>query len=386
MERAVVHIPAWGVGWVDVGLIDDAELSGAVDFVLNDITIRCAVKSGGTDDTRSAYRVAFGAGAWHDDVPSKGYSDDAGAKVSVILRDLADAVGEQIGTLPSTRLGPHYARAEGSASRTINGLLPKSWYVDFTGITQTALREPTTYTGDGVITEIDPAMGIVDVVTDVLSDLVPGVQVEGNAPATDIEITLTPERITTRVYSGPQPNRRLDAFRKLFDAFDPWRQYRGVTEFRVVTLSGDRLNLQPVRVATGMPDLSNVPVRPGAAGLKANTKLGSLVLVSFVEGDPSRPVVTSHDAPDAPGWSPDSLDLETSGQMTLTGSGILTDGTTELGAAGGEAVALAPEVLTAIDNAVIGHTHAGVTPGGGSTGPGTGTPATMIGATKVKAT
>jgi len=47
----------------------------------------------------------------------------------------------------------------------------------------------------------------------------------------------------------------------------------------------------------------------GPAGVKARVTPGALVLVSFVDADPSRPVVVAHDDPDAPGWMPLELDL-----------------------------------------------------------------------------
>jgi hypothetical protein len=58
-----------------------------------------------------------------------------------------------------------------------------------------------------------------------------------------------------------------------------------------------------------LPDLQGVQVRPGMAGLKCKALLGSLVVVQFLDADPSRPAVTAFDAPDAPGWMPLELDL-----------------------------------------------------------------------------
>jgi hypothetical protein len=76
-----------------------------------------------------------------------------------------------------------------------------------------------------------------------------------------------------------------------------------------VTQEGERLNLQPVRVSLGMPDLLRVPVRPGVAGARADVALGSTVLVSFVNADPARPVVVGFEAPDGQGFAPLRLDL-----------------------------------------------------------------------------
>jgi hypothetical protein len=58
-----------------------------------------------------------------------------------------------------------------------------------------------------------------------------------------------------------------------------------------------------------MPNLSNVRVRPGVAGAMSYPKLGSQVVVSFINGDPARPAVTNYDDPDGPGFIPDEIDL-----------------------------------------------------------------------------
>jgi hypothetical protein len=89
----------------------------------------------------------------------------------------------------------------------------------------------------------------------------------------------------------------------------PDLRFRGHYEFRVVQQSGERFDLQPVRSASGMPDLSNVPTRPGTAGHKAVVTPGCLVLVVFADANPALPNVVSFDAPDAPGWVPISVQV-----------------------------------------------------------------------------
>jgi hypothetical protein len=313
ISRARVQVPAWGRPWIDVELVTaDVFAKGARPaLVVADVPIVATVVDGGAHEGRAAYRLACGQGGWGQTIPRKSYANDAGVKVASVLQDAAAACGETLaGPLPSTRLGPHYARAEGPASEVLNGLAPRGWYVDLDGTTRIGQRPATAYTGAAPRTRVDPSVGIVELATETLSGLVPGVVVDELAPATDVEYLLEPGRLTARVWGGAgYASRMLDALSRIVEALTARTRYHGKYEFRVVTQSGERLNLQPVRVANGLGDLTNVPVRPGVPGTRSNVQLGSLVLVEFVDRDPSRPVVTNFDAPDSPGWMPLTIEL-----------------------------------------------------------------------------
>jgi hypothetical protein len=145
---------------------------------------------------------------------------------------------------------------------------------------------------------------VIDLAVDSLEGLAPGVQVDGQAPATDLQIDLTPDRLTVRVYAGKRTSRRIDAYRRIMRAAFPSLAYAGTWEYRVITASGGKANLQPVRVASGMPDIRNATVRQGAYGLVDTIPPGELVLVVFADNDPSRPQVTMRGAADSITWLP----------------------------------------------------------------------------------
>lgn len=309
--RARVQIPAWGAPWIDLDLVEPLELeAGAVASVnISDETIVGVVVSGGAYESRAAYRVVGGRGGWGKELPALGYANDVGVKASLVLSDAAKAAGETIANLPSTVLGPRFARIAAPASRVLHELAPRNWFVDFAGVTQIGQRSESEYIGDAPRTRVDPNTGVVELASETVGGLVPGVRVDGFGPASDVEYELTESRLTVRVYSARRGDRFLNAQRRILEALFPDIRYRGTFEFRVVSQSGERLNLQPVRVASGFSDLRSVPVRPGTAGEKATVQPGELVLVTFADADPSRPQVISHDAPDAPGWMPLFLEL-----------------------------------------------------------------------------
>lgn len=324
VTRARVTFGSWGLWFAGVDLTDDATLSGAVTLTVAGTECACTVLSGGTADGRAAYTLVGGAGKWGLEIPAKSYADDSGVKVSSVLQDAASKCGEQIAGLPTTRKGPAYARRAAPAYETLCGLAPRNWYVDLDGVTRIGQRATVEYTGTAERTRRDPQAGVIELATESVEQLLPGVNVDDLGPATDVEWILTKNRLTARVFYRASLSRRLAAYDKIMRALDPWRDYRAAYEFRVVTQSGERFNLQPVRSSTGMPDLARVAVRPGVAGMRNTVTPGEQVVVQFLDGDPSRPAITNHAAPDEPGWMPLTIELGGPGALgvALLGSTV----------------------------------------------------------------
>ncbi len=309
VTRARVHVPAWGRWWADLDLAEPAAQSGAAALVVAGQAMAGTIVSGGAANGRAAYRVVGGGGGWGRTLSAKPYNDDGGVRLRTVLGDAAADAGETIADVPSTQLGPHYARPNAPASELLNLQAPQNWYVDFAGVTRIGQRAATTYTGTAPRVRVDPLTQVIDLAVDTIVGLVPGVRVDGMRPATDVEFNIDPKRLTARVYYAAAPlTRSLEVQRRLLEQLDPRARYRATFEYRVVTQSGERLNLQPVYAASKMPDLANVPVRL-APGVKALHLLGSLVMVAFADADPSRPYVFAGDAADAPGWMPLQLDF-----------------------------------------------------------------------------
>ncbi len=96
--------------------------------------------------------------------------------------------------------------------------------------------------------------------------------------------------------------------------------YHAMYEYRVVAQSGDRLDLAPARPSNGLPPLSQVPVRYGFPGARATYAAGGSVLVAFADGDPSRPVVIAHTAPDDSAADPSLIQLADTTESVAVGT------------------------------------------------------------------
>ncbi len=317
---ARVTIPAWGASYADVTLDGEISLSGPVTLQIADLSLSCTVLAGGPAKGRSFFRLVAGAGGWGKELPARSYANDAGVKLATVLNDAAGEVGEifdQTTIDQSARLGPYFTRPADQACRLLEQLSPGAWYVREDGKTCLGQRPAGTLAATATATsQVDLAKGTVTIASDTIASVLPGVVVSG-LTAVDVEHEITSKgglRTTIWAQQGAGMSRRLAAWRALDEQLDPLRAFRGFYEYRVVTLNGNRLNLQPVRVSTGMPNLQNVVMRPGVAGCNPTTMLGSRVVVGFVNADPTRPVVLAFEDPDGPGFSPTGLAISVGGQ------------------------------------------------------------------------
>jgi len=308
---ARVAIPAWGVPWAEVALDEEVTLSGRVELVVADLTLSCTVVSGGPTKGRSHYRVVGGAGGWGRVVGERGHASDAGVAVETLLRAVALDAGETLaGDLPATRVGPSWGREAGPAYRTLELLAPRGWYVDEQGLTRIGRRPSAALAVEATRGPIDTVMQRVPLAAESIASILPGVVVDG-IEAVDVLHEVAAGGLRSTIWGAGYAGGQLeDVVIAYVLRVLPWLRYaRGPFEYRVVDQAGERLTLQPVRVSLGMPDLDRVVMHPGLPGGRADVQLGSRVLVQFIEGDPSRAVVTGFEDAEGGGFVPDRLDL-----------------------------------------------------------------------------
>lgn len=307
-----LHIPAWGVWFVEVSLDAEATITGAVTQVVADLTLKGTVLAGGPDGSgRSHYRIIGGKGGLGRTLPKKAYANDAGVKLSTVLADALRDAGEELAPLTTAqsavRLGPSWTRPAGPACRLLEQVAPSAWYVANDGKVTLGARPATAYTGNAVrVSPVDRAHRSLTLAAEVLAPLVPGVVVDGLTAIDVVHTASAAEGLRTTIYGRgvSTTSAVLDSFRKILEQLDPFRAYRGVVEYRVVAQQGNRLDLQCVLASVGMPDLQRVPVRPGFAGAKFTLTPGARVLVAWVNADPARPVVVGFEDADSDGWAP----------------------------------------------------------------------------------
>lgn len=337
VSHARVQVPGWGLWWSDAVTVEEVDLAvgdaatlklGGLDFVGTIVSVKAL-------HGRTRMRIAGGAGGWGHALRAKAYRNDIGVAVSTIMRDAAQELGETIEADTQAKVALRFARsAQLTGAQLMNHLVPRAWRVDLDGVTRLGPRSGDDVPESAFRSSERPELRTVTYVThDPAADgLTPGATIDG-AQVADWQYDLTPNGVRVTAWLAletSQTNRRVDALRRLVESLIPNAQYLVPHEFRVLSQTGSKLTVQPVRTARGMPQIDQVFVRPGMAGLDAEHTTGALVLVQFIEGDPSRPVITSHDEPGADGWHPSTLMLEAD-LVDVTGPTELSD---TLGVAG----------------------------------------------------
>lgn len=333
VTSARVTLPAWGAWHADVAVDGEVTLSGAVQILIADLVLKGTILSGGPATGRSYFRVVGGAGGWGKPLKKKSYANDAGVKLATILGDAAQEVGEtlDLGARAGERIGPAFARPSDPAypppaARLLEQYAPGAWYIGEDGITHLGKRAAGAAPAKATrTTPLDLAHGRLELASETIATILPGVVVDGLEAIDVVHEISAKGGLRSMLYgklNGSSSSRRLDAFRALFDQLDPDRNFRAVWEYRVVSLEGKRVNLQPVLVSTGMPDLRRIPIRPGLAGSRSDLLPGARVLVGFVNADPGRPEVFSVEDADGEGFKPVLTEIDAQTLIRL-GAGLL---------------------------------------------------------------
>lgn len=310
-NAADVWIPRSGVPFATVSISNGGPFAeGArVTLAVAGLSLSCTVVGAGSRGGVQEYELAGGAGGWGTTIPASaipnGYRNDAGVRLSTVARDLAAAVGESLAAVPvalDRSLGMHFLLGAEQHAGAALSLLCSSperapvlpWYVANNGVTNIGARQALPAV---TRTEVDrDTLGTwVAFAEEDASVLMPGATYEGRAIG-GLEIRVTSRGIQERVYLeeaalGGRVSTFVSELRRwVLDLLRPLFLSRGIYAYRVTRIVGTRYDAVPVRSRWAKP-IDGLYLWPGAAGHHARPKVGSTVLVSFVDADPGQPVV-----------------------------------------------------------------------------------------------
>lgn len=307
--------------WIaDVDFESDPQIEGRVELTIGEglkLSGTIAPRSSGAHGLQRRARIVAGAGAWGNAVSAKQYHNDAGVKASIVADDAARAVGEQIGSLvpAAERIGRDYVREVGPASRALEDVLGGvPWWVDYAGVTHAGTRppvalEPKAYT----VLAYDPRDRIATLAMDDPGRMSIGAIITADGPqivrSFEVRVAANEARVMAWCAGSSSGTGYLAGLLRSIVERTTDGALHGHYRYRLVRMSGDRLELQAVRKVAGLPDLLPISVMPGIAGAHAVLTPGTEVLVAFVEGDRAQPVALAFAGKDGPGFQPAQLFL-----------------------------------------------------------------------------
>lgn len=382
VTKATVVVPSWGPWWAEIDLQGSPEVSGKATLRLGSLELVGAVQAerSGTQALQRQVRLVGGAGGWASLLPARAYHNDAGVKARLIAEDIVREAGEELADFdPSEeRVGFDYVRRAGSAARALEEVIGSAtWWVGYDGRTYVGRRPEAPVPADAYqVIEYMPRDRLVTLAVNDLSRVQVGSVISDqlDGPQTVRELVIeVGDTIRVQATCGPDDRGLARALRSIVRRSVDDRIY-GLWRYRVVQMSGDRVELQAVRRRAGLPDVLPVSAWPGLAGSHAELTPGAEVLVQFIEGLATLPIVTHFAGKDGIGWSPSNLLLDATTQI-------------DLGAGASSFVALATETddrLSSIVDAFNAHQH--VETGGTTNAPSVPmTPLASVAASKVRA-
>jgi hypothetical protein len=325
IERATIHIPYQGPWFADVSWLDSAPSvpEGKVTLTIGSVSFTGTIdpnQSGVFGDKRSA-RIVAGANGWQKAIGARGYANDAGVKASTIATDAANAVKETLGSFAGAvdRLGAHYTREAGSASRVIeDAARGATWWVDYSGVTHVGIRPNVPAPGAYTLLSYDPRSNVavlsvdsVDAVT-IGSALVDAQRLPTPVTIRQMEISVAPTALRVTVWCGVKGESFLTQTMRSIVGRLTDQRLTGKFRYRVVQQSGTDVDLQWVKRSTSLtvpPDMARVKMAPGVAGAHARLTNGAIVYVEFVDGDRDDPIITGFEGRGKDASVPELLEI-----------------------------------------------------------------------------
>ena len=291
VTRLSVTLPALGIWTADATLATSTPLTGRVTIKAGNLTLSgTVIRSGDVSGSRSA-RIVGGAAGWRKPIASRGYASPAGVRIETVLGDAAKDCGETLAS-PSGILGTHYVRERAEASRTLTMILGHAWYVDAAGHTQTKERDNSFVTTPFSVIARHGFEGSFEIATEDLASWQPGrkfTYVESlQISSVTIEVSGGKFRlfVTTTEDRGDRLKRDIQAMIRSEIAS---LTYHAIWEYTVVV--GTPGKVDATASDSRMPSVTQCPLMPSLLGESVTLAPGETVYVSFIGGDPSKPMV-----------------------------------------------------------------------------------------------
>lgn len=325
-ERLELTVGDKGPWVADVWMERDPVLSGQQTIKVGPTSLVGTVVRSGLFAGRTIAQIVGGKAKWTKVCTPKNYHLDQGVRTVLLWEDILRETTEGAGVfVPATeRIGLSFVRNAVAASTVLESFIGSAkWWVAYDGLTYVG-QQPSTTPRNYEVLGYDPGQQTVEIALDDLSELRVGSVLTERLPAPvtvqSFKITISALGIRARcqaVADAPALLRKM--IQHEIERLVP--QFR---RFRVTGMTSDgRVNLQVAQKATGFPDLGNVTMWPGVAGAHCELTPGTEVVVTFIDGDRSQPIIAGFVGKGGAGFAPVKLtfysDVDFKGAVTADG-------------------------------------------------------------------
>ncbi len=314
-HTCMLSLPYSGPWIAECVMLGDDAADGAVTLELGAVKLAGTTNAtrNGTFGQHRALLIVGGSGNFDTVLPSKHYHNDLGVKARNVAADILTAIGAQVGTQTAISLAADYVRQAGPASRTLDDVAP-GWWVGLDGKVNLVARASGGKLADTAhVLNVEPRNKYVDLSIDELADAPIGATISNgvDSPLVIRQLTIDIDHhgMKARAWCGGSGGSQLSGLLDGIAQRAAKARLHGLYKYRVVQMQSDRVALQVVSKATGLPDVLPISLWPGSPSTHAQLALGAYVGVQFFEGDRSQPIVTAFAGRDSPGHVAAMLEL-----------------------------------------------------------------------------
>lgn len=310
VERMTLTVSDRGPWVVDAWMELDPTLTGPVVIQHGTQTLLGTVVEAGQHAARTTAKIVGGGAQWSKVLAAKDYHSDVGVRAALVFADLCRETGERAGTFVPTseRIGLDLARNAVAASTILEAIIGGArWWVAYDGTTNVGpikSSAPKRYE----VLAYEPLNGTVELALDGLDELrVGSTLTERLASPVSVQsyvITIASAGIRALCQTTADvPALMRSIIRHEIDAMAPQPR-----KYRVHAMLPDgRVELRVATQTIGYPDLSPIRMWPGVSGAHAELATGCEVIVQFVDGNRSQPIITHFAGKGVGGFRPASI-------------------------------------------------------------------------------
>lgn len=287
-------IPLVGMWTADVHIATDTPETGPATIVLGNLTLQGTVFRAEPFAGQTRARIVGGGGGWRKTLPERGYANQSGVSLKMVLSDAASECGEKV-NVTDTQIGPFYARPADRASFSLRAFCP-AWYVDTAGVTQIAPWPVVVVGSEFQVIDQNPDEGVVTIATEDYASWLPGASFTSDTLSGTFQCAGVVYRFDgdgkfrLEVLTDDRSDRMLGPILGIIDQRVAPARFYGRYRYSISNPSTTTVDATPIDSSIGLPSLQGVPLDSDSIATYVPPDGGECHIM-FLDGKPTMPRV-----------------------------------------------------------------------------------------------